>query len=256
MRKENKEAIEIDLKRLLLILWHRLWIILLAALVVAAVAVGYAKLFVAPTYSASAQFYVNNTYSNASGFSSSQLVAAQDLAYTYMVILKSRSVLGEVSKDVDLGYSYGEIREMVTTNAVNGTEVFQVTVTCKDYKHAAKIADSITQILPKRIAEVVKDSSVRVVDQAVENPNPVGPSYREYALIGGFVGALVSMLIVFVADLSDTTVTSEDYLTAVYAGVPLLAVIPGTENPKTGYYKGYYESQQPKQPARKSGGGK
>ncbi len=254
MRKENKEVMEVDLKRLLLILWHRLWIILLAAMLACVVAVGYAKLFVAPTYSANAQFYVNNTY-NSPGFSSSQIVAAQDLAYTYMVILESRSVLEEVRKDVNLGYTYDQLKEMVSTSAVNGTEVFQVTVTCENYKHAAQIANSIADILPDRIAQVVAESSVRVVDRAVENPIPEGPVYREYAVIGGLVGVMLSALAVFVIDLSDTTVTSEEYLTTVYAGVPLLAVIPGTESPKTGYYKGYYETRK-KQPVKKTGGGK
>ena len=253
MRKENKEVIEIDLKRLLLILWHRLWIILLVAVLMCTVTVGYAKLFVAPTYSANAQFYVNNTY-NSPGFSSSQIVAAQNLADTYMVILKSRSVLEEVRKEVNLGYSYNQLRNMVSTSSVNGTEVFQVTVTCGNYKHAAQIANSIADILPGKIAEVVAESSVRVVDRAVENPVPEGPVYRGYAVIGGLAGVLVSMLIVLVVDLSDTTVTSEDYLTSVYADVPLLAVIPGTENPKNGYYKGYYETK--KQPEKKTGGGK
>jgi len=253
MRKENKEAIEIDLKRLLMILWYRLWIILLVAILASVAAVGYAKLFVAPTYSANAQFYVNNTY-NSPGFSSSQIVAAQNLADTYMVILKSRSVLDEVRKDVNLGYTYDQLRQMVSTNSVNGTEVFQVTVTCGNYKHATQIANSIADILPDRIAQVVAESSVRVVDRAVEKPVPEGPVYREYGVIGCLVGVLLSTLIVLAVDLTDTTVNTEDYLATVYSDVPLLAVIPGTESTKNGYYKGYYETK--KQPVKKTGGGK
>ncbi len=256
--RENKDVIELDLKHLLLVVWHRLWIILLVGALTCALGVGYAKLFIAPTYSASAQFYVNNTY-NSPGFSSSQIVAAQDLAYTYMVILESRSVLEEVRKDVDLGYSYNQLREMVSTSSVNGTEVFRVKVTCTDYRHAALIANCIADILPDRIAEVVAESSVRVVDRAVEDPVPVGPSYRAFAVIGALAGAIISVLAVLAVDLADTTITTEDYLSIVYSDVPLLAVIPGTENPKAGYYKGYYKGyyeSKPKQPAKKNGGGK
>lgn len=256
MGKNNRE-IEIDLKRLVLVLWSRVWIILLATAILATAAFSYAWFFITPTYAASTQLYVNNNYVDSPGFSSSQLMAAQQLADTYMVILESRNVLEDVVEQTDLGYNYAQIKSMVSADAVNETEVFKVTVTCTNYKHATIIANAIADVLPDKIAAVVEGSSVRVVDFAVENPNPVGPNYKLYALIGGALGLLLSAAVIVIADLLDTTINSEDYLNHVYSKVPLLAVIPGAENPKPpykGYYKGYYESAQKRQPAKKTGG--
>ena len=258
MENNERESIEIDLKRLFFAIWKRAWLIVLVGVVCAALAFGYAWFFITPTYSASTQLYVNNNYVDSPGFSSSQLTAAQSLAETYMVILESRNVLDVVAKKTDLGYSYGRLKSMVSASAVNETEVFQVTVTGTDYKHVAQIANAIAEVLPDKIAAVVEGSSVRVVDYAVENPNPVGPSYQRYLMMGAAVGVLLSVAFVIVADILDTTISSEDYLGQVYSKYPLLAVIPDTESSKSGYGKGYYrgnyESEQMPRSAGKQGG--
>jgi capsular polysaccharide biosynthesis protein len=253
---EKREQFEIDLKRVLLVLWSRAWIILLAAVLAGSLALGYAWFFIAPTYSASVQIYVNNNYGDAEGISSAQLTAAQDLAYTYMVILESRKVLDDVAKQTDLGYTTGQIKSMIKSEALNGTEVFQVTVTNTNYKHAAAIANGIAEVLPDKISAVVDGSSVRVVDYAVENPNPVGPNYNRYIMLGTLVGFVLCALIVIIADLADTTIKSEDYLVYVHGNLPLLAVIPTAQSTKSGYYKGYYEYSHKSESHNKSGGEK
>ena len=247
--KEARENFEIDLKRMVVVLWSNLWIILLVAALVAMLAFGYAWFMITPTYSASAQLYVNNNYPDSPGYSSSQLVAAQDLADTYMIIMRSRNVLNAVSEETGLGSSYSQLRGMIRASSVNDTEVFQVTVVCTNYQHATIIANAIADILPVKLPEVVDVASVRVVDYAVENPNPVGPSYAKYALVGGLAGALITALVLIITELLDTSINSEEYLTHVYKEYPLLAVVPGAQSTKTGYkgyYRGYYAEKKTK----------
>ena len=260
---ERRDIIDIDIKRLLLIIWRQLWIILLVGVVIGGLALGYAAMFVTPTYEASAQIYVNNQTNNeALGFSSSQISAAQELAYTYMVILESRSVLDEVAKKTDLGYSYDQLKNMIKASTINSTEVFRVVVKCANYKHAAKIANAIAEVLPDKIASVVDGSSVRVVDYAVENPDAVSPNYKNYAMIGFLAGAVFCVMLLVLMDILDTKINSEEYLIRVYSEVPLLAVIPSTEESKNKYskYKGNYELQEKKapqaKPQQKAGGAK
>lgn len=265
--EKNKDNIEIDLKRILLALWSRAWIVILAGVICAAAAFSYAYFLIAPTYASSVTIYVNNTYVDNQGFSSSQLTAAQDLADTYMVILKSRSVLDKVAEQTNLGYTTKGLSAMISAHAINETEVFAVEVTCADYKHAAVIANAIADVLPGRIAEVVEGSSVKVVDYAVENPSPVGPSYNKYVILGAAIGFLLSAMVVILADIMDTTITSEEYLSSVYPKTPLLAVISGPGSGKAGYrkgyrgyYRGYYQSHKkkeevPAQEAAQNGGG-
>ena len=254
-RNDNLEVIEINLKRILHVLWKRIWAILLVGALFGGVAFSYALFCITPTYSAKAQLYVNNNYVGSPGFSSSQISAAQSLADTYMVIMVSRNVLDDVAAKTGLGYSYAQLRGMISAASINDTEVFEVRVTCTNYQHAAIIANAIAEVLPDKIAAVVEGSSVRLVDKAVENPNPVGPNHKRYLMIGFAVGALITVLIVVVVDVMDKSIYSEDYLRQAYANVPLLAVIPYNDGDKVSYNKGYYESNGKKSTSVRRNGG-
>ena len=140
MERKEKEGVEIDLKRVLIAMMYRWWIIVLAVVLFGTAAFSYAWFGMTPVYSSNVKLYVNNNYVESPGYSSAQIMAAKDLAATYMVILESRNVLEEVSKRVDGRYTYEQLRSMVSASAVNETEVFQVTVTGQNYKDVAKIA--------------------------------------------------------------------------------------------------------------------
>lgn len=254
MEKKEKDGVEIDLKRLMMAVLYRWWIILLATIVCGTAAFCYAWFSITPVYAANVKLYVNNNYVDSPGYSSAQITAAKDLAATYMVILESRNVLDEVSEKTGGKYSYGQLKSMVSATAINETEVFQVQVTGTDYKDAATIANYIAEVLPAKITAIVEGSSVRVIDFAVENPNPVGPSYEKYLLLGAAAGMVLSVALVVVIDLTDTSIKSEEYLIHVYGKFPLLAVIPDSEHTgssyKKGYYRysrGYYETEQQRQ---------
>ena len=255
MENKEKQGVEIDLKRLCFALLYRWWVIALAVVLCGTATFCYAWFGMTPVYSSSVQLYVNNNYVDSPGYSSAQIMAAKDLASTYMVILKSRNVLEVVSERTGGAYTYAQLRSMVSAAAINETEVFQVTVKGANYQDVKVIANHIADVLPEKIAAIVEGSSVRVVDYAVENPNPVGPNYENHALLGAAAGLVLSVALIVLADITDTTIKSEDYLIQAYGKVPLLAVIPGSESSggygKKGYYRGYYESEAKRQERKK-----
>lgn len=249
--KDKEGSIEIDLKRLLFVLLRRAWLLLLVGVLCAVAAFVYAKVVVKPMYSASIKLYVNNTYGqDTEGFSSSQILAAQELANSYIVILESTPVTERIKEQTKLKYTDSQIKNMITAKAIDETEIFRVTVTCRNYKHAAQIANAIADILPGRVQELVDGSSLRVVEPARENPNPVSPNVAKYTLLAFLAGFFVVAAIVVVIELLDESINSEEYLTRTYPDIPLLAVIPDTEVTSSygRYYKGYYESERSKSP--------
>ncbi len=248
----KQDFLELDFRRIFLAIWRNIGVILLVGILCAGILFSYAYFFVTPQYRSSAKLYVNNTngINNNNGFSSSQLSAAQELAQTYMVILKSRSVLEDVISVSGLSYTYDQLHGMVSASAVNNTEVFQVSVTCSDYDHAAVLANAIAQVLPEKIAAVVDGSSVRVVDYATVSKEKVSPNYATYMLIGALAGSVVAVLIAVAVDLLVNSINEEEYLAQVYEDIPLLAVIPDAVVYKSSsYYRGYYAS-----PYKKTGG--
>lgn len=241
---QNKKLSGPELKRVFQAIWRRAWVIAVAAVLCCALLLGIAVFFVTPQYEATTMLYVNNTSISvgSAGFSisDSALTAAQNLVKTYVVILRSRSTLERVIRLAEVDYTYEELSEMIRADSVNDTEIFEVVVTSPDPVEADRIANTIAVVLPSQIAGIVEGSSVRVVDYSVVPTKQASPHYALMALIGFVVGFLLSALCLFVKELFNTTIRSEEYLTFAYPKVPLLAVIPDLdEKSRGGYYSGY-----------------
>lgn len=238
----DKDEIEIDLLQLFKSMWHRLWAIILAAVLCGGVFLSYAVFLIDPTYEATALMYVNNTSSSAANpaysISQSELSAAQTLVDTYLVILKSRTTLNDVIYRSGVYYTYEKLCKMVEAESVNGTEIFKIKVTSTSPEDSEKIANTITEVLPNKIANVVEGSSVRVVDHATTPTKKAGPSYMKYTTLGIILGILISCAVIVIQKLMDDQIQDEDYLTHTY-GLPLLAVIPNlTESGQNSYHYG------------------
>lgn len=234
----------IDLIELALYLWRRIVYIALAVLVGATVTFAYTVFFVAPTYSSSAMMYVNNSTisvgSTSVSISGSDLTTSRSLVETYLVILNTRETLEEVIDEAGVDYTYEQLSGMVSAEAVSDTEVFRVTVTSTDPVEAAKIANTIVEVLPLRIKSIVDGSSAVRVDAAVVNMTPVAPSVLKNTAMGALVGFVLVCGVFVVMFLMDTEIHSESYLLSNYPNIPLLAVVPNINAPEhDGYGYGY-----------------
>lgn len=253
-KQQNNDAeMEIDLLELAKELWHRAWAIALTVAILGTLFFCNAAFLTTPLYQASAMLYVNNgAFSlgeTSVSISPGQLTAAQSLVETYVVILKSRTTLERVAEEAGLNYSYEQLSSMVVASPVENTEIFEVSVTSSKPKEAELIANTIAEVLPDRIADIVDGSSVRVVDYAVTPTRKVSPNITKKTAIGMMLGFVLSCGVIIVMKLADTTISSVDYLLQNY-DLPILAVIPDMfpEKPND---NGYYKKSNPAEKKRK-----
>jgi len=230
--KENhaeQTSYEIDLLRLAMALWRHIAVILATCIVLGAVGYGYAKLTIVPSYQASALMYVNNSSISLSGasvtFSTSQITAARSLVDTYSVIMKTRMTLNAVIRKAGVDYSYEQMYNMVRAQAKDETEIFAITVTSADPEEAALLANTIADVLPDKISDVMEGSNVKVVDRAVVPKAPISPGNSRYAVIGALLGLLISGGVVILVELFDNVIRDEEYLMQTY-DIPLLGLVP------------------------------
>lgn len=241
----------VDLLHILKRLWYRIWAIALCGIIGAVAGFSIANFAVTPMYSSSILLYVNNnsiSLGNTSvTFSASEISAAQSLVRTYIVILKNRTTLEMVVDRSGLDYTANDIAGMITANAVDETEVMQVSVKCEDPYKAAKIANTIAEVLPTRLAEIIEGSSMEVVDSAIPNTQRVSPSFTLYTVAGFFIGVFIAAAIVTIAAMMDTTVHDEEYVLQTYK-YPILAKVPNLfdyNRKRYGYYyRKYYGSNK------------
>lgn len=241
----NNET-EIDLLHLVKVLWQKVWIIAISIVLCGAIAFSYSYFFITPQYEARAMMYVNNSSfsvgSTSFSISASELSAAKSLLNIYVIIMGSRTTLEEVIDRAGLDYTYNQLAGMVSAKAVNSTEVFEVVATSSDPAEAKLIVDTIIEILPDRIADILDGSSARIVDTAVIPAHKSSPNYTRNAMMGMLVGMVLSCGIIIVLDLLNNTIRDEDYLTEKY-NIPILAVVPDMNTRKSGYY-GNYSSKE------------
>lgn len=246
----KKEEIEIDMGRVFRAVMNKAWLVAIVSILCAVLTFAGTFFFVTPQYEASAKFYVNNSnlsLGDASlSISSGDLTTSRSLVDSYIVILNTRETLIDVIDYSGVSRSYGEIRSMLTAASVNETEIFQVTVTGPDPQEAERIANAIAYILPKRIGTIIDGTSARVAEAAVVPSTPSSPSYPKNTVIGFLLGFVLSVGVIALREVFDTSIREEEDITQSCKH-PILAAVPDMGAPgKGGSYYGYGASRSKK----------
>ena len=255
--KKEKNS-EIGVNRVFAALWHRLWLILLVAALCAALTFALVFYLVTPQYEASAMFYVNNSEFSVGdtqlNLSAGDITAAKDLVDSYIVILKNRTSLNEVIAYAGVDVSYSRLRDMITAEPVESTEIFQVVVTSSSPAEAEKLANAISYILPQRIDSIIEGTSARIVDAAVLPTRPSSPNYVNSTILGFLVGLIAMIVFVILQEVFDITIRFEEEVTQV-CNHPVLASVPDMGAPSKGGYYYYGYGNNKKRNSSKQGGG-
>lgn len=247
--RNKQDEQEIDLLKLLRVLWSRFWIIAAAAFVGGVAFFLFTFFLITPKYQSSALLYVNNNSLNIGStklnISSGDISASSSLIDTYCVILKSRTTLEQAIKDADLPYTYEKLKDKVAGTAEGQTPVFKITVTDPNPEMAAKICNTIVEIMidpNSGISGIVEGSSVKVIDYAVVAVKKSSPSYTKNTAIGMILGFVIASGIIILFSLMDTTIREEEYLLETYPDIPVLSNIPNLFEDSAGGYYGYGSS--------------
>lgn len=245
-----REYYTIDMVHIFKSLFSRLWIIIIASVLSAAIAFSMAAFMITPKYSSSIMLYVNNSSFSLGNtnfsISSSEITAAQSLVKTYIVILESRTTIEQVASKSGTDYSYEDLLGMIEAQAVNETEVLKVTVTTEDPEESKKIVNCIAEVLPNRISEIIEGSSMEVVDLGVVNKQKVFPSITKYTAVGFIIGAALSVIILAIVAILDDTIHDEEYVLQNY-DYPILAKVPDLlSSGSKSSYRYYYSSKNTK----------
>lgn len=239
---------EIDVFAILKAIWRKIWLVILAAVMGGLLLFFYSTFFITPVYQASALLYVNSSSisigSGSFSISAGELSTANRLISTYSVILKSRFTLEKIVEKAELGkdhISAGQLSGMISSEAVNNTEVFRVTVRASQPELCEKIANTVADVLPERISDIMDGCSMRVVDYAVKPTVKSSPDITRNTTVGVLLGVAISCVVIILIELLDDQVHGSDFLTDMFQ-IPILAETPtlGSDaNRKRSKDKGY-----------------
>lgn len=257
MENQNEEM-DMDFAEIFYLLLGKLPFIILLAVIGAFAGFSIAKLLLPVKYTSDVSIYVNNATAQEQQISekanSADIQASKQLAGTYIVILQNDEVYDEVSnrlleeyhvedleKMFTVSYDDGEpsisaddIRSLVNIQAVNDTEVIQITCTSLNPQISADICTYISEIAPSILIRTTKAGSVEPIGRAKIAKEPSSPNVKLTTIIGGLLGVIAASAIVIISHLMDRRIKTGEDIKKEFPNVPILAEIPDLYDTKGG----------------------
>lgn len=221
---------KIDIKKLIIYLLKRAWLIALCA------GIGFAGMFFyseykkVDTYTASATMYVINANPNLVNYqyaNASDLSSAVQLLDTYMVVVRSNKVMDVVAERLNKQYPgipANYISSTLSMGSVSQTGVLQINSTTVDPQLSADICNAVVDVAPAEIIRVVNAGNIEVIDYAMAPTSPDPYSSTKKGIYGALAaGVLVAGIMIFLFlinhKVTDAESLSENYTPPVLAAI-------------------------------------
>lgn len=222
---------ELDLKQLVNIFLNKRLQIISIVLIFLIIGIIYTFMFITPKYKSYTSLVlaksdnVSEDAKDTSTITQTDITLNQKLVSTYSELIKSKNVLREVIKNLNINEDEESLKGNISVSAVKDTELIQITVTNYYPDRASDIANEIAKVFTKKVGEIYHINNVYIVDEAESSYIPYNINHVKDIIIFMVVGFVVSIAYVLVANLLDTTIkTAEDIEKQI--DVTVLASIP------------------------------
>lgn len=223
---------ELDLKELFQIFWNKKVQILLIILIFIVIGIIYTVGFVTPMYSSSTTLVLAGTESSSStnttgadSITTSDITINSKLVATYSELVKSKNVLRQVISNLGINVDEANLRQNVSVSSVKDTELIEITVSNENAGYSAKIANEIAKVFTEKVGEIYNINNVHVVDEAEVSSSPSNVNHAKDIVIFAFIGAVIAIMYVLIANMLDTTVKTQQDIEKL-TKCPVLASIP------------------------------
>lgn len=222
---------ELDLKQLVNIFWNKRLHVISIVLIFLIIGTVYTFLFVTPKYKSYTSLVLARSEStkenetDTSTITQTDITLNQKLVSTYSELVKSKNVLREVIKNLNINESEENLKNNITVSAVKDTELIQITVTNYYPDRASDIANEIAKVFTKKVGEIYNINNVYIVDEAERANTPYNINHIKDIAIFIAIGLIVSVGYVLISNLLDTTVKSAEDIEKEL-GVVAIASIP------------------------------
>jgi len=221
---------EIDLKRFAKLAWAKKFYIVLIMIVAIVAGYFYSYMYVVPRYQSTTTLLVAKISENLSNENTVKQSDIADFSMTstllepYISIIESKTVLAEVISNLDLKMSDEELKSSLTVKEEN-TAMLSITVSNENAELAKEITNEIAKVFIEESKEMLNIANVNIVDYAEVAKTPYNINHVKDLLIFGLMGVFLSVGLVFIIYMLDTTIKEEEDIENEI-GLPILGTIP------------------------------
>ncbi len=176
--------------------------------------------FVDEIYKSEAQLIVNqnsNIDKEVAAVQYNDLQTSISLINTYSDIIKSQSLLQEVSNSLNNEISVPALRQNLTVEQSPDSQSFMIKANLGSPDLAQRVVATVTEKFIDVLPKIYQDNTtnVYVLSDASYNSDRVSPSLFRYIVIGAILGLLLSLIMVFIREINDNTIRNEDFLMSI-----------------------------------------
>lgn len=225
---------ELDLKELLDLFMSKILQIILIVIIAAGIGIIYTMGFVTPKYSSSTSLVLTTSEKSAevdstNSITTTDITINSKLVSTYSELVKSKKVLRQVISNLNIDVGEDALRNNVSVDAVEDTELIRITVTNENAVYSAKIANEIAKVFSEMIPEIYNINNIYILDEAEVEDVPSNINHARDVIIFTFIGLVIAIGYVLIANMLDTTIKSPEDIEKGF-NLPVLVSIPLIDN--------------------------
>ena len=224
------EYVVLSFGDILRVLRQRLWIIVVCAVALMGVALGYSLLQV-PKYEASTTLLVGQAVEGdvaSSNLSGSQIEGLQSLTKTMATAVSTHRIAEAVIQDLDLSIAPEDFLKNLHAAQIPETQFIEVTYRDPSPERVQKITSTIADEFSRQVSEISPSASAvtaTVWERATVTNYPVSPKPLRNGLLGLVLGAMLGVIVAFVVENIDDNWRSAEQVEQV-SGAPTVGLIP------------------------------
>lgn len=225
----------LSLGDLLRVLWRRLWVIVLSAVLLTGAAVGY-SLGQTPIYEASIKILVGQEQRSSEVPSQlgSDVQGLQQLTLTVSEAVATRPVAEAVVERLDLDLTPEQLLQNLSVEQISTTQFIQVSYRDPDPEEARRVANTVGEVFSDQVSEVSPNANnitATLWERAVAPGAPASPDTVLNALLALVLGLILGVGLAFLLEYLDDSWRSPEEVEQV-SGVPTFGAIPQFKMPK------------------------
>ena len=220
---------EINLRDLLI--YFRKHLVLFFAMVVLCVSAGttYTVLVQKPEYKSRATIILSSDKSKTTV--QSEITANKNLIDTYTEVVKSHRVLDRVISENNLADSFETLSTKISVSSLKNTEIISISVVDKEAYRSYEIANWVADIFKEEISQIYNDTSVNILDHAVEPRGPYNIDVVKQEIIYTAAGMVLGGGIILVLFYFDRTIKTTEQIDEIFK-LPIFGQVHKLETDK------------------------
>lgn len=220
----------LEFQRLVSAIIRKFWAIALCAICGAVLLGGYSYANSYPIYQTETTLYImkqNNSLLSGDSINLQDITLSRELIKDYGYIVLSKKVLDPAIQSLNsIGINATDISSAISVNLKRESNVMSIVVRWHNPLEAREISNAVSRSFITEIRQLANTNTVGILDEAQVPLYPVPENHLKKAVVGFMAGALISLAIIYVRELFDSTIRSASDIEKGL-GLKIVGIIPG-----------------------------